>query len=152
MHVLIPSKSWAKKQVDWGKIAEKLSRAFLPGPLSIALPLKSDNPALKAISPENFLGLRQPANGFALELVKKFGKPITATSANPSALLSKGYDSYSAEDVISQFKNKKHKPDLIIDAGRLKKNKPSTFIRIRGGKIELLRKGPIALSKILASL
>ncbi|MDB4939917.1 MAG: translation factor [Candidatus Doudnabacteria bacterium] len=153
MHILIPSLNWAKKYVSWNKSAQTLADAFLPGPLSLALPLKTTNTPLSTISPEGFLGLRLPKNSFALQLVQTYKKPITATSANPSAVISKGYDPYSADDVIKQFKNKKNKPDLIIDAGQLKKNKPSTFVRFSNNfTIEILRTGPISEEQIYKAL
>lgn len=158
VHVLVPSVYAAKKLVKWNSLAQKMAKKFWPGPLSMALPLKMS--ALKKIcAGTDYLGLRMPKNKFALMLVKKVGQPLTATSANPSAHLSGGFDSYSAKDVISQFQNKKYRPDLIIDAGQLPKVKPSTFVRLVEDKnmmtgfaktarikykVEILRPGPIS--------
>jgi L-threonylcarbamoyladenylate synthase len=99
-----------------------------------------------------FLGLRQPKNAIALDLAKYLGRPITATSANPSAHLSKGFDSYSAEDVVSQFKHKRHQPDIVIDAGRLPKRKPSTVLKLSQVGSQVLRLGPISEKQIIKVL
>lgn len=151
VHVLAPSIKWAKGVVTWNKTAEKLAKKFLPGPLSIALPLKISSQPLKLISPDGYLGLRLPANDFAIQLVKLLKSPITATSANPAAS-SGGFDPYSAEDVIKQFEKRKQQPDLIIDAGKLKRNKPSTFVLIEDESIKILRNGPISERSIYNSL
>ena len=167
VHVLVPSVSAAKKLVQWNGAAQKLAKKYWPGPLSMAMPLKmSANEknggktnlsakisiaALEKIcAGTGYLGLRVPKNKFALALAKKVGEPITATSANPSARLSGGFDAYCPEDAMRQFKNKKHKPDLIIDAGQLPEVKPSTFVRVsKNGKkykLEILRRGPVKIS------
>ncbi len=153
VHVIIPSKNFGKKLVKWGKMAEKLSEKFWPGALTLVLPILSKNKTLKRIcGGTKYLGLRYPNNKVALELSSLLKKPITATSANPSQHLSGGFDSYSAADVIKQFVEQKFKPDIIIDAGKLKKRKPSTLVKITENNIEILRQGPVskaAIKKVL---
>lgn len=145
IHILVPTVNFAKKLVQWNKIAEKLASSFWPGPFSMALPLKSSEKYYKKISSrEGYLGLRMPKTKFALELVQSLGKPISATSANPSGKISGGFDSYSAEDVINQFKKHQHQPDLVIDAGNLKRVAPSTFVVVKEDIIEIKRDGPIS--------
>lgn len=152
VHIFVPSTAAAKKYVRWNSIAQKLAKKFLPGPLSIALPLKYKNKTMQKLSAgTGFLGIRIADNDFALRLTKYAG-PITATSANPSARLSGGFDSYSAADVIEQFAKKKHKPDLVIDAGRLPKRKPSTFVKVTADRVEFLREGPVSEKEILRAL
>ena len=155
IHVLVPSLLYAKKILKWNKTAEKLARKFLPGPLSIVLPIKTKISSLKKLTARSgFLGIRLPKNGFAIELAKKLGAAITATSANPSAHLAGGHDPYSARDVVKQFEKQKYKPDFVIDAGKLPKKKPSTFVKISSGgrKIEILREGPISKEEIVKAI
>ncbi len=56
------------------------------------------------------------------------------------------------DDIIKQFSKQKHKPDIIIDAGRLAKRKPSTLLkinhRVTGKGYEILRPGPITEKQI----
>ncbi len=159
VHVFFPSVSLAKKYVYWNIVAEKLAKKFLPGPLSMALPLKSKNKILKKLTANTgYLGLRIAKNNFALDLAKKAG-PITATSANPASEKG-GFDSYSSKDLLKQFNKRKLKPDIIIDAGKLKKIKPSTFVKLstkgQGNQqevdLEILRAGPITEKQIFAAL
>ena len=78
VHVVVPSLSYAKKLVVWNNTAAKLAQAFLPGPLSLALPLKSKNANLKKISSNRYLGLRFPKNSFAHKMTALLKSPITA--------------------------------------------------------------------------
>ena len=95
------------------------------------------------------LGIRMPDNKIALDLARALNRPITATSANPSARFSGGHDSYSAEEIIKQFENKKFQPEIIINAGNLPKRKPSTLIKIyQDQSIKILREGLVTKSQI----
>ncbi|GAC1574765.1 MAG: hypothetical protein NVS3B9_6800 [Candidatus Doudnabacteria bacterium] len=153
VHLLVPSVKFAKKLVFWNKVAEKLSVSFWPGPFSMALPIRSSEKYYKKISGrEGYLGLRMPKTNFALLLVQSLGKPISATSANPSGKLRGGFDSYSAKDVINQFDKQKYQPDLVIDAGNLKKVSPSTFVIVRNNIVQIRRDGPVSENMIFKVL
>lgn len=153
IHVVIPSLVFARKVVRWNRQASVLARKFWPGPLTLVLELTSKSSGLRMVSAgTKTLGLRFPKNLVALDLAKSLGKPITATSANPSAHLSDGYDSYSAQDILSQFGKKCAQPDLVIDAGRLPKRKPSTLVQIKAGRVKILRPGPVSETQIFQAL
>ncbi|MFH1366974.1 MAG: L-threonylcarbamoyladenylate synthase [Patescibacteria group bacterium] len=109
-----------------------LARKYWPGPLTLILPLK--NKKIK-------LGVRVPKQNLARQICARFGKPITATSAN----LAGGKECYNIKDVLRNFSRRKYQPDLIIDAGRLKKVKPSTLVILKNNKIKIIRQGPIKL-------
>lgn len=81
------------------------------------------------------IAIQMPKNNFSLEMLKAFGNPLTATSANISNMPSV----YSIEDLMLQITDELVLPDLIIDAGILPRNKPSTIVRVTGDKIEILR-------------
>ena len=153
VHVVVPSVAYAKKIVGWNAVAGRLAKSFWPGPLTMVLGLASRQAGLELLSAKTkSLGVRLPNNKIALDLAKQLGKPITTTSANPSLHLSGGYDSYSAGDVVTQFKEKKHQPDIVIDAGRLSRHKPSTLLKIGHGFMHILRPGPISEKQILSAL
>jgi L-threonylcarbamoyladenylate synthase len=151
VHIVVSSIAEAKKYAAWSKLASKLAKQFWPGKVSLVLPLKFQTKILKKFSAgTNTIGLRIPDNQIAIDIVKKLGRPITATSANPSAHLSGGVDSYSAEEVIQQFSKQKFQPDIIINAGKLRKTKPSTMVKINlDGSLEILRVGPVSKALIL---
>lgn len=153
VHVVVPSISYAKKIVKWNKTATKLANKFWPGALTLVLPVGTSLglSLRKLTAGTGFLGLRMPNNKFALDLAKSLGSPMTCPSANPPSGVG-GDDSYNAQDIIRQFKLYKHKPDIIIDAGKLPKKKPSTLVKIDGEKIIVLRKGPVSERQITAAI
>lgn len=150
VHVIPATFLETKKMVIWSQHVSKLAKRFWPGPLTLVLGLKSKAKGLKKLSAgTGNLGVRLPKNIIALDLAHQLGRAITTTSANPSANLSGGYDSYSAEDVIKQFKKKKYRPDIIINAGKLPKRKPSTLVKLGGAQVvQILRPGPISERQI----
>jgi len=105
-----------------------LAKRYWPGPLSIAVSFQ--------------FAIRVPKNKVARELAQKVGQPLIATSAN----LSGKKDQYLALAVFKEFKNKKHQPDLIVNAGRLKTVKPSTLVKIVKNKVVVLRQGPVKIA------
>lgn len=160
-HVIIPGEyyhtteygsKWLSRIVKVTPDAKKLIRKFWPGPLTIVLPLKAKGKSWKKLSAgTGTLGIRWPKNKIALELVKKFGKPITTTSANVSGQP----NTYSVEQVKKQFQSSNPpaggKPDFYLDGGKLRKTKPSTVVSmIKDAKI--LRVGPITEKQIANAL
>ncbi len=144
--VVVPSVAYAKKIVKWGSMASKLAKKFWPGALTLVQECRIKNAECRILSAKSyFLGLRMPDNKIALDLAQTLKKSVTATSANVAGEL----DCYSVVDVISQFKNKKFKPDIIINTGKLPKRKPSTIVKINGNKLEVIRRGPISVKQIL---
>lgn len=70
------------------------------------------------------IGIRIPDYKLLNILLLKVKFPLTGTSANISGTPASG----NIRKILSQFKNKKHKPDLVIDDGNLPKSKPSTVL------------------------
>lgn len=159
VHIVVSSVAQAKQYSQWNKFAQKLAKQFWPGDLSLVLPVSSKELKAKFSLIKQFsagtktIGLRMPKNLIALDIVKTLKRPITATSANPSAHLSGGFDSYSAEDIVKQFSKKKYRPDIVIDAGKLPHKKPSTLVKIgQNGELEILRQGRITKKQIISVL
>ena len=149
IHIIAPSLAKAKKIGQWNKQATQLAQKFWPGPLTLVLKIKDKQQTYKLLGAKTGnIGLRMPKNTLALDLAKILGRPITTTSANPSAAASGGHDSYSAKEVLTQFRNKKHQPDIVINAGKLAKRKPSTVVKIDNHELTILRIGPITKKQI----
>lgn len=182
VHVVVPSVAYAKKITAWDRAAERLARKFWPGALTLVVRImnpRTKPPARrsvrgrqesrKAITPSGsplykgerlalglkklsastgFLGLRMPKNQIALDLAKVLRRPITATSANQSGQA----DCYDIGPILKQFSKARHKPDIIINAGRLPKKKPSTVVKISGGSLGILRLGPVSRAQIKRAL
>ena len=119
----------AKKYLTITKEADILAKRFMPGPLSLVLRDKQGNRAR----------LRIPERKITLGIIKKFGGPITSTSAN----ISGEENIYKISDIIKKFGGK---VDLIIDDGNIPRRKASTVFDMETMKI--LREGPISKKQI----
>ncbi len=140
VHVVVPSISYARSMVEWGAMATKLAKKFFPGALTLLLGLRAKSQGLSRLSAKTgFLGVRMPKNKIALDLSRILKNPITATSANRSG----ESDCYSSADVVAQFKSSKYKPDIIINAGKLPRRKPSTVVKMSNNQVVILRAGPV---------
>lgn len=140
--------------------AKKLAREFWPGPLTLVLPMLSENKsnlkkkeAFRALNRlagnTGFLGFRKPGHAVPIGIVKSISHSITATSANISGFP----DCYSGDEIIAQYKNRKLKPDILLHVDKMPKRKPSTVVKFEtDGRYEILRRGPIILKQIEATL
>ncbi len=110
---------------------------WLPGPFTLIV--EGRHRLAKGIEAEDgSLGIRIPNYPLIIEVVKEFGRPITATSAN----LSGHRPHYSTTSFLKTLSEKKRRMiDLIVDVGKLPRNKPSTVVDIREPKIKILRRG-----------
>lgn len=138
--VIVSDLEQAEKIAELNAEARILAKKFFPEPLTLIAKQKSTVP--KNLSRKK-IALRIPSNKFARELCKKFGKPITATSAN----IHEEPAIYSGKKAIEKFFGK---VDLIIDAGRLPKRKASAIYDTIGHKI--IREGKISEKQIKKEL
>lgn len=118
---------------QWGEIDEKaedLMRRFWPGPYTFLVQRKNTLPMFfnKGIDK---VGLRNPDSPNLIEIVNKFGHPVTTTSAN----ISGRPETYDVSEFLGQIKgeNISIKPDLIIDIGLIGENEPSTIYDVEKG-------------------
>jgi len=134
--VIVSSLEQIKKVSEWNSEAERLARKFFPGPLTVIVKEKSIVPANLT---KRGIAFRIPSNKFAMELCKAFGKPITATSAN----IHGKKPIFDSKEAAKEFSGK---ADLVVDAGKLPKNKASTVYCTLSHKV--LRKGKIKEKEI----
>ena len=141
--VAVSNKEMAEKYVILNDTAKNLYKEYLPGPFTIISKSKG-KVAIGVESSTKTLGIRIPKHEFVLELVKEFGKPITATSANVSYKKTP----YKITDIMENTSSKQKKLiDLIIDAGELQKNEPSTVIDTTLDDVNVLRQGDVIISR-----
>ena len=141
----------ARKYVEWSEKAEELAKKYLPGPLTIILPLRSDAPAPLFATPQKLsaisyqlsatLGIRLSSHPVAQKLVEMFGSPLSTTSAN----LHGKPNTYSVEEILTQFRGMELQPDLVLDSGTLPRRQPSTVVVLGNGNAEVVRRGGIVL-------
>lgn len=115
--------------------AKALMDRFWPGPLTLLLPAKEGLPEYLTAN-TGMIGVRIPGESFALQLAKKSGFPITATSANISGLP----PAKDADEVRRYFDGG---IDLLIDGGTAPGGLPSTIVDASGRKMAIIREGTI---------
>ena len=133
----------AEEYVELNETAKNLYKEFLPGPLTIIS--KGKHKVAPGVeSEEGNLGIRIPDYKLVVDIVKKLGKPITSSSANASYMKRP----YKISDVLENLSQKqKDLIDLIVDAGVLPKNDPSTVVDTTPDDPVTLRQGEINFSE-----
>ncbi|MBO4797817.1 MAG: threonylcarbamoyl-AMP synthase [Candidatus Methanomethylophilaceae archaeon] len=143
LSVAVSDKAMMERVAILNENADKLVKAFLPGPLTIIIRKQSGVPDIVTSSSQK-VGIRMPDNRFALELVRRTG-PIIATSAN----LHSHPDAVDIESAISDLGSS---IDTYIDAGKCSLGKPSTIVWLDNKEIEIVRQGAIPVGKIMEAL
>jgi L-threonylcarbamoyladenylate synthase len=118
----------------------RLARQFWPGPLTVILPA-SPLLSAKVTAATGTIGLRWPAAEFATSLVTRFGRPITATSANRSNMAS----AVTCDEVRSQLGTSL---DVLIDGGMLPARGGSSLLDLVSDPPVLLREGPVSFESL----
>ena len=81
-------------------ITSSIINLFWPGPLTLILPRRKNKNILDfAVSGLDTVAVRMPSSEIFLKVIKKFGKPVAAPSANQSGYIS----STKASHVIESF-------------------------------------------------
>lgn len=121
--------------------ARLIATKYWPGPLTLVLPFKKKRLPASAGCRDG--AVRVPASAWARALARAAGGLVTSTSANRSGRPAL----HDPAGVRRTFKNKKAKktatPDLFLDAGRLPVRDASAIVRVKRGKMEVLRQGSI---------
>ncbi|MEK7519295.1 MAG: L-threonylcarbamoyladenylate synthase [Patescibacteria group bacterium] len=125
----------AKKLAHIDEKQENFLKKVWPGKLTIVLKRKKGYKIYGV--DKNTIALRIPKYPLLFEIMKMVNRPLTGTSANISGKPS----STKIKQVISQFGKEKNLPDLILDAGNLKRAKPSSIIDLTKKKLKILRRG-----------
>lgn len=126
----------AKKFAFVNKNQESLLKKVWPGAMTAILKPKKNLP--KNISQgKKTIGLRIPDYKLIITLIDKICHPLAESSANISGKPA----STKIKEVLNQFRNKKYQPDLVLDAGNLPFQLPSTVIDLTKKRPQILRRG-----------
>ena len=157
--VLVDSLAMLRQLVAWPDVSESaktLAQRFWPGPLTMILPALATVPRLVTAG-TGTIGVRWPKAPFATSLVRAFGKPLTATSANKSGQPSTA----SAAEVRRQLGMDL---ELLIeirnevpngeshDSGVLAAPAGSTLLDMSGRTPKILREGPVSRDALCEAL
>jgi L-threonylcarbamoyladenylate synthase len=116
-----------------------LMERYWPGPLTIALPARRRVPP--ALLSEGCVAVRQSPHPVAQALVRQLGRPLTTTSANRAG----EPPATTPEAVEESFQG----VCRVLHGGTTPGGAPSTLVRVRGDRIELLRQGVIDITSDL---
>jgi L-threonylcarbamoyladenylate synthase len=135
----------AREYVDINEMAENIYSNYLPGPITV-ISISKGNLTPPVVSLQGAVGVRIPDYNLMLEVIKAYGKPITATSANMS------YKStpYDIDQLIKDLPKKSlGLIDLIIDVGELPHNPPSTVLDTTLNTLSVLRQGKLEFEEAI---
>jgi L-threonylcarbamoyladenylate synthase len=145
--IAVANQEMVEKYVEVNKIAQNLYTHFLPGPITVISESKHTVDQ-RLESATGGLGIRIPKHDFALELIKSFGKPITATSANTSGKK----EPYSLSDWQTYTtKERQEMVSLFLDAGKLADRPTSTVVDTTLNDPQILRQGELIIPELSPS-
>lgn len=127
--------------------AQKIARAFWPGPLTMIL-RKSENVPEETTGGLQTVAVRMPSNKVACKLIEYGGGYIAAPSANLSGRPSPTVAKYVVEDMNGRI-------DMIIDGGEVGIGLESTIIDLTVTPPQILRPGYITqamLNEVLGNV
>lgn len=137
--VHLPELSWIERMAVVEEkarpLVERLIAKFWPGPLTIVLPRREMVPSIVTAGLET-IALRMSAHPLFSEVVRAFGRPLAAPSANRFGRISPTAAAHVMEELSGRI-------PLIVDGGATEHGIESTVIALRLGGIEILRAGPI---------
>ena len=126
----------------WPNPAEKLARAFWPGPLTLVLPRAKEIPGIVTAGGTT-VGVRWPGHPLIQAVIRECGFPLAAPSANLSSRVSPT----NARHVRQQLGGK---ICLIVDGGRSQVGIESTVLDLTVSPPRVLRPGMIHAESLAA--
>jgi L-threonylcarbamoyladenylate synthase len=121
-------------------LAKQLIACFWPGPLTLVLPARHDIPR-PLVNTSGGVGVRISSHPLARKLVDMFGRPITATSANPSGQPA----AHTTAQARAYFSGA---VEIFVDGGKLTAPSPSTVAEVVGEKVAIIRHGAIGAADL----
>jgi L-threonylcarbamoyladenylate synthase len=132
----------AYREIVFSPLAERLARAFWPGPLTLVLPRASSSTvSLLASAGLPTLAVRMPDHAATLALIKAVGRPLAAPSANLSGAISPTTAAHVRESLGDRV-------DLILDGGACGVGVESTIVKVDADRAAILRPGGLARDEI----
>ncbi len=142
--VHLPSREWLDRLTQPGDapLLAALIERFWPGPLTLVLLRSALVPDAVTAGLET-VAVRMSAHPVFSEIVRSFGSPLAAPSANRFGRISPT----TAAHVLSELDGR---IPLIIDGGPTMHGLESTIVAPRGGALEIMRHGPITAEELAA--
>jgi L-threonylcarbamoyladenylate synthase len=142
-HPVIVHFSSSSEAFKWGDAttqATLLAERFWPGPLTLIL--RRTNRAKDFVTGgQPSVGVRVPSHPIARELLKEFGQPIAAPSANRFGRVSPTTAAHVREDLGADV-------DLVLEGGASEVGIESTIVDLSSGAAVVLRPGKISAGEL----
>lgn len=143
--VHVPDLTTARQFAVFNDRALALALAFWPGPLTLVLPLQPGANVSPLVTAElNSVAIRVPAHPVAQALLRAFGGPLAAPSANPSGRVSPTRSQHVIDGLSGKIA-------AVIDGGPCAVGVESTILGLIG-TTTLLRPGGISVETLEAAL
>lgn len=129
---------------DMSLLAQRLARRCWPGPITLVVDDSHPESLVRqlppevqqAVSPEHAVGLRVPGHQVILDVLRMLAGPLALSSANRSGQS----EPVTARDVIEALDDE---VALVLDDGPCRFGQPSSVVRVRGNRYEILRVGVV---------
>jgi len=152
--VHLPNRDWLERTVDFENLTVlssqvsaddrelilRLCEAFWPGPLTVVVPKRAIIPDIVTAGLDT-VAVRISAHPVFSEIVRAFGKPLAAPSANRFGRISPTTSKHVFDELRGLI-------PLIVDGGPTTHGIESTIVAVREGKIEILRRGPVTSERL----
>jgi L-threonylcarbamoyladenylate synthase len=137
--VHLPDAGWIDRVAVIDDLArpvfERLRNRFWPGPLTFVFPRHPVIPDIVTAGLET-VAVRLSAHPVFAEIIRTFGGPVAAPSANRFGRISPTTAAHVLDELDGLI-------PLIVDAGPASHGLESTIVTLRNGRIEVLRRGPV---------
>jgi protein-tyrosine phosphatase len=130
---------------DLSPLARRLARRCWPGPVTLVvdnnhregLTEQLSREVRQVVAPNGSIGLRVPANEMSQDVLRMLSGPLVLTSANRSG----EPDAVTAQEVLNSLGND---VAMVLDDGPCRYGQPSSVVRVKKNKLEMLREGVVA--------
>ena len=136
--IIVSDLRMAKEYLLVNEAAEKISHAFMPGPVTLVVDLTPESKLAPKMFPTG-ASFRISSNIFTRALASELGKPITVAILPNTPV-------YKLKELQGMFDGK---IEAIVSSGDLPLILPSTVIDVRGVQPVLVRQGPVPFDEIL---
>lgn len=142
--VHVPDVAAAREFAVLDARAEAIAASFWPGPLTLVLPLREAGLSPLVTAGLTSVAIRVPAHPLAQDLLRAFGGPLAAPSANPSGRVSPTRAAHVLAGLSGRIA-------AVLDGGACAVGVESTILGLLD-RPELLRPGGVALEALEAVL
>jgi L-threonylcarbamoyladenylate synthase len=137
----VDSNETIKKYCQVGEIEQEFLNRYLPGPVTLILPLKDEYLSQfvsEAVGEKNGVGWRVIDRDYARAICRAVGEPIILTSANKTGA---GVIEATSNYVRRELADSMGEIDYFIDGGDLGPNAPSAVIDLTKTPFSIVRHG-----------